>query len=232
MDADQETANVFDKAKAQARVVGSAVFSFAQGVTAEVRSAISDSVLLAQLHANKKVSVEKDPLAWFRVNTEVLQNVGWMLQDGAWTDYTTQGKASEVHQKIIEVLAVALGPTPAALAIVTSTMTALKAMNPNSPWISIFSHEAQKARMARFQIGLVEKEEADDIVVSLFAYLIEAQSEITQVLLFKFRQANATFKANSAKVCINRAALDDLGPAIRGRVRSYQISYVSSILDI
>jgi hypothetical protein len=111
-------------------------------------------------------------------------------------------------------------------------MTALKALNPSSSWIAIFSHEAQKATMARFQIGLVEKEEAGDVLVSLFAYIIEAKSAITQVLFFKFRQANATFKANSAKVSINRSALRDLGPAIRSKTRAYQADYLSSILNI
>ena len=230
--AEVEAAEVFDKAKAQAQVVGSAVFSFAQGVTSEVREAISDCALLAQLVANKEVSVENAPLEWFKAYTEVLQNVGWTLQEGAWTDYTTQGTASEVHEKIVEVMAVALGPAPAALAIIASTMTALKALNPSSSWIAIFSHEAQKATMARFQIGLVEKEEAGDVLVSLLAYIIEAKSAITQVLFFKFRQANATFKANSAKVSINRSALSDLGPAIRSKTRAYQADYLSSILNI
>ena len=55
-DAATDAGEVFDKAKSQAQVVGSGVFSFAQGVTAEVRQAISDSALLAQLVANKQVS--------------------------------------------------------------------------------------------------------------------------------------------------------------------------------
>src|ERR1035441_6233368 len=60
-----EASEVFDKAKTQAQVVGSGVFSFAQGVTSEVREAISDSALLAQLVANKKVKAEQAPLDWF-----------------------------------------------------------------------------------------------------------------------------------------------------------------------
>jgi hypothetical protein len=41
-DASVAAGEVFDAAKAQARVVGSSLFSFAQGVSAEVREAISD----------------------------------------------------------------------------------------------------------------------------------------------------------------------------------------------
>lgn len=231
-DAATEAGEVFDKAKSQAQVVGAGVFSFAQGVTAEVREAISDSALLAQLVANKRVSVEARPLDWFAAYSEVLQNVGWTLQEGAWTDYTVQGTAVEVHEKILEVMTVALGPTPAALAIITATIGALKAMKSDSSWLTIFSRESQKAKLARFQIGLVEKEESSEVFVSLLACLIEAQKDITQVLFFKFRNAEATFRANSAKVSINRPALSELSPSIRSKIRAYQADYLSTVLDV
>src|SRR3954469_13496621 len=84
---------VFDAAKEQAQVVGSGLFSFAQGVTPATREAISDSALLAQLVANKKVSAEQDPPAWFPAYSDVLQHLGWPLQDGGWVDYSSKGTA-------------------------------------------------------------------------------------------------------------------------------------------
>ena len=52
------------------------------------------------------------------------------------------------------------------------------------------------------------------------------------VLYAQFRQENARFRANSARVSINRPSLADLGPVIRAKVRAYQVNYVSSIKDI
>lgn len=231
-DAATEAGEIFDKAKTQAQVVGSGLFSFAQGVDPNVREAISSSALLAQLVANKQFSAEQAPLDWFNAYSDVLQNVGWTLQEGGWTDYTAKGNAVEVHEKILEVMAIALGPAPAALAIITSTVSALKGMKPDSSWMTIFSRESQKAKIARFQIGLVEKQEGGDVLVSLLACLIEAQNRITQVLFFKFKDAKASFRANSAKISINHPSLTDLGPAIRSKVRAYQADYLSSIIDL
>lgn len=227
-----EAGEIFDKAKTQAQVVGSGVFSFALGVTAEVREAISDSALLAQLVANKRVSAEQAPLDWFASYSEVLQNIGWTLQEGGWTDYTARGTAVEVHEKILEVMTVALGPSPAALTIVTATISALKSMKSDSSWITIFSRESQKAKIARFQIGLVEKEEGSDVFVSLLACLIEARNNITQVLFFKVKDAKATFKANNAKVSIHRPALAKLGPEIRKKILAYQLGYLSTVMNV
>jgi hypothetical protein len=227
-----EAGAVFEQAKTQAQVVGSALFSFAQGVDIDVREAISDSALLAQLVANKRTSAEKAPIEWFDEYAKVLQNVGWTLQEAAWTDYTATGTAVEVHEKIIEVMAVTLGPAPAALAIVTATVHALRGLKPDSSWMTIFSREAAKAKIARFHIGLVEKDPDGDVFVSLLGCLVEAENSITQVLFFKFKNSKGSFKARNDKVSINRAALIDLGPTIRTKIRAYQADYLSSILNV
>ncbi|KYF90740.1 hypothetical protein BE20_16765 [Sorangium cellulosum] len=231
-DAATDAGDVFDAAKSQARVIGSSLLSFAQGVDAGVREAISDSALLAQLVANKHASAQAAPLDWYAKYVEVLQNVGWVMQAGAWSDYTTQGTGAEVHEKIIEVLSVALGPSATAAAIVKSAIDALAAMKEGGSWFTIFSRESQHANIARFQVGLVETGANDDVFVSLLACLIKANRGITQVLFFKLQKEQAAFSASSAKVSINRPSLIDLGPTIRKKVRAYQADYLSSILDL
>jgi hypothetical protein len=223
---------VFDAAKQQAQVVGSGLFSFAQGVTPDTREAISDSALLAQLVANKKTSVEQEPLGWYREYLDVLTHVGWVIQQGSWSDYTADGTSADVHQTIIDVLKTTLGPSVAALAIVQSALDALAAMKAGSPWLTIFNHETQHASLARFQVGLVESGANDDVFVSLLGCLVQADRAITQVLFLKFGSEHATFKANAAKVSINRQALADVVPAIRGKIHAYQTDYMSSIQDL
>lgn len=227
-----ETGEVFDKAKSQAQVVGAGVFCFAHGVAPEIREAISDSALLAQLVANKKLSARDRPLDWFAAYTDVLQNIGWTLQQSGWYDYTAKGTAVEVREKILEIMTVSLGLSPAALAIISATINALNAMTSESPWITIFNRESKKGKMARFEIGLVEQEQSSNIFVSLLGCLIEAKTEITQVLAFKLKDAGAIFRANSGKVSINGAVLTELSPSIRSKIRAYQADYLSTVLDI
>jgi hypothetical protein len=232
MGPETEAGEVFDAAKKQAQVVGSGVFSFEQGVDTQVREAISDSALLAQLVANKQASAEQDPLGWFKAYSEVLQNLGWTLQESGWVDYTTQGTSAEVHEKILEVATVALAPTVAALAVIKAAVDALKGLNPDSPWLTLFDRESQKANIARFQVGFVSTDAQGDVFVSLLACLIEAKSNITQVLIFKFKDARATFRAKSAKVSVNKRALTELGDAIRAKTRAYQQDYLSGVLNL
>jgi hypothetical protein len=230
-DAATEASQVFDQAKAQARVVGSELLAFREGVLAETREAISDSALLAQLVANKRADAAADPIGWFRQYANVLENVGWTMQEHGWNDVSASGTAADVHEKIIELLPTLLGTAPGALAVVTAAVNALRGMDPKSSWIKIFSRETQKANIARFQVGLVDDDNGA-AQVSLLACVVQARSAITQVLLFKIGADQASFQASATKVSINSSALRDLTATIRAKVRAYQMDYLSSIKDI
>jgi hypothetical protein len=129
---------------------------------------------------------------------------------------------------MLAILAAVLGPAPAALAIVTASVNVL---NPRSSWIRIFTRESQRARITWFQLGGVEQH-AGTISMSMLACVIEATSSITQVLLFKFRQERASFRASHPKLATTRSSLIDLHPKIRAKVRAYQSLYVNSIADL
>ena len=110
MDAATDAGPVFEKAKRS--VAGRRLYCFFPSPPpsmANIREAISDSALLAQLVANKQTDSQSDPLAWFSAYTKVLQNVGWVVQDSGFTDYDAGGTGVEVNQEIITVMSVALG---------------------------------------------------------------------------------------------------------------------------
>jgi hypothetical protein len=96
-DAATDVTAIFDQARPQSQIVGSSILSFSTGVEPGLREAISDCALLAQLVANKQVRDQTKPLDWFAAYFSVLLNLGWILQDGGFTDYSTQGNAVEVN---------------------------------------------------------------------------------------------------------------------------------------
>jgi hypothetical protein len=228
-----EASQPLEQDRSQGQVVGSGLLAYREGVAADARSAIADAALLAQLVANKRVDAAKDPLGWFREYLGVLQNVGWTVRDLAWSDYAAQGSASEVSEKILELLPVVLGPAPAALAIMTVALKQLRAMNPDSSWITIFRRESERANIARFAVGVVESgDAAGEMKISLLASLIEAHKAITQVLFFKFKDEHASFKATAMNISVAATTLTELAPTIHTKIRAYQLDYLGSIKDL
>lgn len=227
----QDTASViFETTKQQAAVVGSDVMAFVAGIEADVREALSDSALLAQLVANRKNPNEEDVLSWFKSYFEVLQTIGWTVQDKGFVEYSESGDGFEVHEKILAFAEAALGPTSAALVLVTATLNALKAVGANAGWITIFNRETQHSKAGRFQISVAQPDGKGGVLVTMIAFAIEAKKTVTQVLFFKVKETEATLKKNEGKASINVEALRSLKEPIRKKVRDYQASYLAGLL--
>jgi hypothetical protein len=227
-----EEGPALDATKNQGQVVGSGLFSFAQGVDAEVRQAISDSALLAQLIANKRVPGGEPVLKWYGAYFEVLTNIGWTIQASTFEQYKASGNAAETYDQIIKVLAAAIVPATTALAVLMAGINALKSMTPKSSWFTIFKRDSEKGAIARFQTGLVEKGTEADVRVALLASSIEGNNTTTQVLFWKVKHSEAKLKTRSAEVSINRRAMLQLQPKIQEKIGDYQTDYLSSIQDL
>lgn len=223
------TIPVFETVKEQAAVVGSDVVSFVSGVDAATRGALSNCALLAQLAANSRVPEKKNIYAWYKAYFEVLSSIGWTVQEDGFAEFSETSDGFEVHEKIMEVAAILLGPGTTALAVIKSTLDALKAMESDNGWLTIFERETQHAEAARFQISVAEQSGAGDVMVSMMAFGVEASNKVTQVLFFKIKKHKAKLRHNSAKMSIDSGSLTDLAEDIRKRVRDYQRAFIANL---
>jgi hypothetical protein len=219
-------------ARQQAAVVGSGVLSFVDGVTPERRQAIVQSALLAQLVARKQVPDATRVDDWYDAYFDVLAHVGWVVQDRGFAEYREASDDFSAHKAILQIATTLLGPSPTALALVTTTLNALLSMGDNDPWIRIFSRESQAASVARFQIGLVEKGSQDDFRVNLMAFALQASSNITQVLFFKAKSASVTLRHRSGEVTIDADVLESVREAMRLKLAGVTSAYVAALPDL
>ena len=113
----------------QAMVVGGQLAEFSKAVPAELRSAVADGMLLAQLAANKATAQAGDVFQWYDKYVEVLQNVGWQIQDFQFQRQQLDGQDLDVHEAIIPVVAAMLGPQLAAASLVLNLLQGLQTMD-------------------------------------------------------------------------------------------------------
>jgi hypothetical protein len=222
----------FDKAKTQALVVGSDIVSFVKGVTEEQRRDIVNSALLAQLVAKKRVPDASNLFEWYDAYFEALENVGWVTQTRQFVKHVEQAINFEAHEAIMKVAASLLGPGAAALPIIKATLDALKNMNQNSPWITLFNRESQHASTARFQVTLAEEGAAGQFLVTLMAFGLKANATLTQVLFFKFRSNDVELTHSSGKVTINAPVLAAVRSAIEQKLAAHATKYIRGLPDL
>lgn len=222
----------FDKAKDQALVVGSDIISFVKGVTEDRRRDIVNSALLAQLAAKKQVPDPTDVERWYDVYFDVLTNIGWVIQDRQFVEHVHLGTEVEVHEAIMTVAASLLGPASGALALVKTTLDALKSMQENSPFITLFHRESQSARNAKFQVTLAEDTPDGQFLVTLMAFALNAEAGFTKVLVFKFNKQSVRIRHASGKVTINSAVLAGIRDALNDKVVRHAQDFVRGLPDL
>ena len=222
----------FNAQKNQAMVVASDIVSFVKGVSSERRQDIVNSSLLAQLVANKKVPDKKNIIEWYNAYFDVLENIGWVIQDRSFSSYTEEADGLEAHEAIIKVASVFLGAAPTALALVISTLEALKSMDSSKPWITIFDRESKQAKTGHFQIALAEQGDNDQFLVSLMAFSLKAESTITQILFFKIRNDEVELEKCSGKVTINDKVLSSIRDLVSQKIAAHTSAYIAKLPDL
>jgi hypothetical protein len=222
----------FNAQKNQAMVVASDIVSFVKGVSSERRQDIVNSSLLAQLVANKKVPDKTNIIQWYNAYFDVLENIGWVIQDRSFSSYTEEADGLEAHEAIIKVASVFLGAAPAALAVVISTLEALKSMDSSKPWMTIFDRESKKAKTGHFQIALAEQGDNDQFLVSLMAFSLKAESTLTQILFFKIRNDEVELEKCSGKVTINDKVLSSIRDLVSQKIAAHTSDYIAKLPDL
>jgi hypothetical protein len=223
----------FDVTKDQAVVAGSGVVSFKSGIPAARRQAVADSLLLAQLILKNKGVSPDDTQNWYHGYGSVLANLGWLVETCELTDYVSGDAGLDVHEAIMAVAAVLLGPGAIAAApLIEATLKALQSMDTSTPWITLFNRESRRANTASFQIALAEPDADGNLTVSLMAFSLSASTTVTQVLFVKVQNNEANLKRFSTSAQINLSVLDAVQGTLQQKVASFTSSYLSALPDL
>ena len=225
-----ETARPFEFSdQREAVAVGAQLAEFTDAVPVEVRGAIADSILLAQLAANKAAGDAQDIFRWYDKYAEVLQNIGWQIRDVDFQTQTVSDKNAGMHKAIIPVIMAMLGPQAAAASIVLAVLNGLKEMDASTPWITLFDRASQHARGAKFQVSYVDADAHGQPEISLLSLGIRANRTITQVLFFKFSAEDAELKKAAGKMAVSMQRLNSARDAIADRVQPFIAEYIQNV---
>jgi len=217
-----------EEESAQAAVVDSNLVTFPAGTPLRVKNAVGSWLILAQRAASAKVPDKNDTEGWVSAYHDVLTETGWVRRGdaGAWVEESVVG--STVHQKILAVVAVVLGPAPAALAIVTAALQSLQQMNENSPWITLFDRRGRSATSVGFQVANCAASAEGGAALHSIDFRVAAKQVLTQVLFFKFTKTEASMFRRGVVFELTPDALETFGPAVEGRVRTATLDSIAA----
>jgi len=173
MSTDEEQAFISDKS----------LVSFASGVTAAKRWDVLDSILFAQLAADKKFELQSDTFDWYSKYNEVLRTLGWITETSLFANKELQNSVVEVKDEIVSILSVAFGGIAVA-PLVIKVLDSIKKLGDDNGNIIAFSKNTSKDEKGAFQIAYAS--ETDGLVTMLSGiFRITATHVLSQILFFK-----------------------------------------------
>ncbi len=209
--------------------VGPQLVEFSDTIAADLRPLIANSMLLAQLAANKATGDAASVFDWHRKYHEVLTHIGWQSRGTEEQLQEIRDQGVTVHKAIVPVLTAMLGPAMAGVSLAVSVLEGLGDMDKSQPWITLFDQSGQHAQGAKFQISHVGADEHGEPTIKLLAFSVLAESRLTQILFFRFSSQKAELHRSEAELNTTVERLLTDKTVIAKRVTSYISDYVSNI---
>lgn len=217
------------QSKQQALVVGSNVVSFTSGIEPDVRQAITDSSLFAQLAAINSVGSKTDPLAFFDAYFSNLAAIGWVIQQRETAEVNYKGSSFDVHEAIIGVITTFLSPIAGAAAAVVAVLEGLHKIDENAPFITLFNQQSRHGQIGRFQFTYVYPDPEHGLMVEVMAFSLKADSILTQILFFKLQKGSTELRRSTGSLSIDAEAMKALRSGLAARMGAYRAKLIASI---
>lgn len=156
--------------------------SFVSDINGQRRSDVLNSVLLAQLAANKKFPDENQLVDWYKTFVNVLNNLGWAIQGAEFSSFNAEGTVFDAENAIISILSAAFGGS--FMVVITKTLDAIKGLSDSNGKITVFEKNTHSYSKGAFQIGLVS-EANGALSLQIGTFLVTSKNEIKKILFFK-----------------------------------------------
>ena len=209
--------------------VGSQIASFGEGLDAPIKENISNGFLFAQQVADKKVQDTNGATSedWYNSYVDTLSRIGWNRENQSHSLKIVSGLSSDVHIVIKLIVTAALGPASATATVLT-VLEGLQNMNEASPWLTLFSKSSQRATANQFQMSHTYVE-AGVPRISLVAFELTAERQITQVLFFKLSSDSAQLSHFETKMAVDDGIFSAVAPIIADRLQERSKEFILSI---
>ena len=222
-------ATTLEDKTAQALVAGSSLVIADDGISAQTKEDLVNSNLLAQFAASNTAD-RTDVLAWYSAYFSALQRFGWAMTSNDFRELKQTGTSVEVHEAIMAILAMVLGPAASALVIVKSVFDGLAKVGNNNGWLTLFDQQSVKENVAHFQVATAQSKANGLVDLGLLAFSVEADQKITQVLFFKVKKSKAKLRYAGGTATIQEQVLGAVRDAMRTKLQSVAQQFIETIV--
>jgi|SRR5580765_1212328 len=200
--------------------------SFVSEVSGQQREDVLNSVLLAQLAANKQFPEETQLIDWYKSFSKALNNLGWTLEGKEFSTFKSATDIFEVENAIVDILTTAFGGT--FKTIITKTLASIKGLSDNNGKITAFEKNTHSLSKGAFQLGLV-KVENGTVSLQLGMFVLTSSNEIKKILFFKSSKDKTRLDYCSQKGTLNEDVYSSVREPIVTKLGQKVTDFISEV---
>ena len=216
-----------DTADLKAAVNAGSILSFVDGLDDMARQDVLYSTQLAQRAANSKFDRFSEIRHWYGCYLDVLQNLGWVGEQFAFTEYREDEGEMKMDAAAIKIIAAIA--TQNQLAIIMESLKALESLQNDDKQIQLFDFHSSAQLSGNFQIGAVQQSANGALAVALGAFYFKANDNRRKFLFFSWGKQSVNFWTAAQKMTLNRSYYDLVRDDVKGKLASDAGDFLAAI---
>ena len=211
----------------KAAVDAGSLLSFVDGLTAEERDDVLYSVQLAHRNATHEFDRFAQTQAWYQRYIEVLQLLGWVAENLAFTKYDqSEGELRMDKAALALITAIA---TQNQLAVLKEAVNALEKLAEGDDTIRLFDFHTSTDIGGNFQIGAVQKADQGAISMALGSFYFRSHDARRKFLFFGWGKNEVNFWTAAQKMTLNTTLYAKGRDAVKQKLEKTFPSFIAEL---
>lgn len=211
-------------------VCGGSLVSFVANLKDQQKNDVLNSSLLAQLAANKKFDREKDTINWYRFYTQVMENVGWVIQGFKFTNYQSSQASFSLSQVTLQILSGIIGVTNKK-EIMNVVKATLDGLSKSTEGARLFDSKSAFGNYGNFQIMPCQTDDSGQVTMALMGFYFEANRQVGNFFFYEWNKQDMNLYSGTQACTLNEeiyatvrdAVVKKLGEKAKNEVKNLDI---------
>jgi hypothetical protein len=212
---------------ASGAIVGNTVASFVDGVTGQQKNDVLNSMLLAQLAANRRFDKYTDPIGYAKFYGSVLENVGWVIPQFQFRSLRSNQARFTMDSVILRLFKGLLSGDE--LETLQAAMEAVKALDEGDRRLRIFSQNAAQGAAGNFQMTNVGVSSGGTLSMKLGAFQFNTSSSVTNILWWSYSGNETSMKVMSTTFVLNEQVYSRIRDAVLNKLGTRATQYIGGL---
>lgn len=211
----------------ESAVLGSTIAAYDQELSAEDREAFDDTILYAEIRADRLFKRETQRREWYLEYSKALTNCGWPTVNDPYMEYVSQELNFSMDEAALQIISLVAGADK--LKVLPLISSAFSALEKNDGAIKLVEHKSKKNKSANFQIIPCISLGGRPTMIAC-AMQLETSDVLTKVLFFKFQREQVRIYNAATRRTLNRRAYNVVKDLIQAEVDKKRLEYFKTQL--